>query len=161
VAQWIVPGLNVMTLKNKVPPPLVTLIFGGLIYYSTALLPSINFKWQELLALLLLIVALSVIASAVATFRRLQTTVNPLQPKSASALATSGVFKYSRNPMYLGMLFVLIALSVYTGALASVLLVPGFIAYISIMQIEPEEQAMSELFGGEFTDYCHRVRRWL
>lgn len=114
-----------------------------------------------MLALLVLIVALGVIATAVATFRRLQTTVNPLQPKSASALATSGIFSYSRNPMYLGMLLILIALSVYTGALASVLLLPSFVAYIWIMQIAPEEQAMSELFGDEFSDYCHRVRRWL
>lgn len=150
-----------MTLKNKVPPPLVTLLFGGLIYYSSALLPSVTFRWQGLLALLVLIVALGVIATAVATFRRLQTTVNPLQPKSASALATSGIFSYSRNPMYLGMLLILIALSVYTGALASVLLLPSFVAYIWIMQIAPEEQAMSELFGDEFSDYCHRVRRWL
>jgi len=150
-----------MTLKNKVPPPLVTLLFGGLIYYSSALLPSVTFRWQGLLALLVLIVALGVIATAVATFRRLQTTVNPLQPKSASALATSGIFSYSRNPMYLGMLLILIALSLHMGAVASILLIPGFIIYISILQIAPEEQAMSELFGGEFADYCHRVRRWL
>ena len=150
-----------MTLKNKVPPPLVTLLFGGLIYYSPALLPSVNFKWQGLLALIILVVALGIIAMAVATFRRLQTTVNPLQPKSASALATSGIFSYSRNPMYLGMLLILIALSLHMGAVASILLIPGFIIYISILQIAPEELAMSELFGGEFADYCHRVRRWL
>ncbi len=150
-----------MTLKNKVPPPLVTLFFGGLIYYSTALLPSMTFRRQGLLALLILIVALSVIVAAVATFRQLQTTVNPLQPKSASALATSGIFGYSRNPMYFGMLLILIALSVYTGAVASVLLLPVFILYISIMQIAPEEQAMGELFGSEYIDYCDQVRRWL
>ncbi|MGB1158129.1 MAG: methyltransferase family protein [Porticoccaceae bacterium] len=150
-----------MTLKNKVPPPLITLFFGGLIYYTSALLPSVTFGWQGLLALIILVVALGIIVMAVATFRQLQTTVNPLLPKSASALATSGIFSYSRNPMYLGMLLILIALSVYTGALASVLLLPSFVAYIWIMQIAPEEQAMSELFGDEFTDYCHRVRRWL
>jgi len=150
-----------MTLKNKVPPPLVTLFFGGLIYCSTALLPSVIFWRQGLLALLILIVALSVIVAAVVTFRQLQTTVNPLQPKSASALATSGIFRYSRNPMYFGMLLILIALSVYIGAVASVLLLPAFILYISIMQIAPEEQAMGELFGSEYIDYCDQVRRWL
>lgn len=150
-----------MNLKNKLPPPLVTLFFAGLVYYSTALIPSVSFRWQGALALIVLIVGLGVIATAVVTFRRLQTTVNPLQPKSASALAISGIFGYSRNPMYLGMLFILFALSVYTGAVASVLLLPSFMAYISIMQIAPEEQAMNELFGSEFTDYCSRVRRWL
>ena len=151
----------VMNLKTKIPPPLVTIAFGILIYYSTEIIPSVTFTFQGLLGALFLIAGLGVMISAILTFRRLQTTINPLQPNTASSLASTGVFKLSRNPMYLAMLLILIALALYTGAVASIFLLPGFIIYISVFQIVPEEQAMQELFSQAYADYCKQVRRWI
>ena len=150
-----------MNLKTKIPPPLVTIAFGILIYYSTEIIPSVTFTFQGFLGALFLIAGLGVMISAILTFRRLQTTINPLQPDTASSLASTGVFKLSRNPMYLAMLLILIALALYTGAVASIFLLPGFIIYISVFQIVPEEQAMRELFSEAYADYCEQVRRWI
>lgn len=150
-----------MNLKTKIPPPLVTIVFGILIYYSTEIIPSVTFTFQGFLGALFLIAGLGVMISAILTFRRLQTTINPLQPNTASSLASTGVFKLSRNPMYLAMLLILIALALYTGAVASIFLLPGFIIYISVFQIVPEEQAMRELFSEAYADYCEQVRRWI
>lgn len=150
-----------MSLKNKIPPPLVTLIFGAMIYYSTALIPSVSFKYQCLLAALVVIMGIAIILAAILTFRRLQTTVNPLQPTKATSLAISGIFRLSRNPMYLGMLLILMAVSLASGAVAGLLLLPVFIAYITFFQILPEEQAMRELFSDQYADYCKKIRRWI
>lgn len=150
-----------MRLKNKIPPPLVTLTFGLMIYYSSELMSPISFAHQALVAVIFFILGIAVMVSAILTFRQLQTTVNPLQPYQATALATSGVFGFSRNPMYLGMLLILMAISLALGAVASLLLLPAFVTYISLFQIQPEEEAMRELFPDQYNDYCKKVRRWI
>ena len=150
-----------MNLKNKIPPPLVTLLFGMGIYFSTELMPPLAFKYQGTLAITVLTIGLVIMVSAILTFRQLQTTINPLQPNKATSLAVSGVFRFSRNPMYLAMLLILVALSLASGALAAVFLLPGFVIYISIFQIVPEEQAMEKLFSDQYLKYCKKVRRWI
>jgi protein-S-isoprenylcysteine O-methyltransferase Ste14 len=150
-----------MSLKNKIPPPLVTLFFGVVIYYSTALIPSVSLKYQCLLAVLVLIMGITIILAAILSFRRLQTTINPLQPDKATSLVVSGIFRLSRNPMYLGMLLILIAVSLASGAVVGLFLLPAFIAYISFFQILPEEKAMRELFSDQYAEYCKKVRRWI
>jgi protein-S-isoprenylcysteine O-methyltransferase Ste14 len=150
-----------MNLKNKIPPPLVTLLFGMGIYFSTELIHPLAFKYQGTLAITVLTIGLVIMVSAILTFRQLQTTINPLQPNKATSLAVSGVFRFSRNPMYLAMLLILVALSLASGALAAVFLLPGFVIYISIFQIVPEEQAMEKLFSDQYLKYCKKVRRWI
>lgn len=150
-----------MNLTTKIPPPLVMLTFAVLIYYSTELMPSVSFKCQSFFAVVFLTAGLAVMMAAILAFRRLQTTINPLKPNAATSLATGGVFRLSRNPMYLAMLLILIAISLGIGALASIFLLPGFIAYITIFQIHPEEQAMRELFHDDYAFYCQQVRRWI
>jgi len=150
-----------MDFRNRIPPPVVTLVFGLLIYCSADLLPSLIFELQNSLALLFAITGLGVIAAAIIPFVKLKTTVNPLAPKSATALVTDGVFRLSRNPMYLGMLLLIISVSIYTGAVASVILLPSFVVYIRVFQILPEEQAMRELFPDAYQAYCKQVRRWI
>ncbi len=150
-----------MNLKNKIPPPLVTLLFGMGIYFSTELIPPLAFKYQGTLAITVLTIGLVIMVSAILTFRQLQTTINPLQPNKATSLAVSGVFRFSRNPMYLAMLLILVALSLASGALAAVFLLPGFVIYISIFQIVPEEQAMEKLFSDQYLKYFKKVRRWI
>lgn len=99
--------------------------------------------------------------AGVISFRRARTTVNPLKPETATALVTSGVYRYTRNPMYLGMLAILVAWAAFLASPAALLGPLGFWTYIQRFQIRPEEKMLTSLFGRAFTDYTSRVRRWL
>ena len=128
------------------------------------LLPQFSFTlpYKAPLAVALGIVGLMIAGNGVIAFRRLQTTVNPTRPETASTLAVDGIYRRTRNPMYLGVLLCLIACGAYMANFASLLLVPAlFVIYMNQFQIKPEEQALSLIFGEEFTNYMARVRRWL
>tara|TARA_B110000967_G_C18890821_1_gene567245 strand:- start:2157 stop:2525 length:369 start_codon:yes stop_codon:yes gene_type:complete len=117
---------------------------------------------QSLLAaVILLITGFGFAISGMVSFRAASTTVNPLQPDQASALVTSGVYRITRNPMYIGLATVLIGWSTFLGAPLGLVGVVGFMAYIQHFQIIPEEQALVRLFGAEFEAYQASVRRWL
>jgi len=150
-----------LSLSNKIPPPIVALICALLIYFSADLLPRLVFDYQNMLAVLFAVAGLAVFAAAIIPFVKLRTTVNPLAPKSATTLVTGGVFRFSRNPMYLAMLLLILGVWVFTGAISGIFLLPSFVAYISIFQILPEEQAMGELFPEAYQTYCKSVRRWI
>ena len=98
---------------------------------------------------------------AVGQFFTERTTVNPLTPGKANKLVVSGLYKYSRNPMYVGLLFVLIGFAVWLGNPVNLLVLSIFFFAITELQIKPEERALSEKFGEEFDAYRRRVRRWL
>lgn len=102
----------------------------------------------------------AVALAGVAAFRRAKTTVNPLTP-GASALVTTGIYGWTRNPMYLGMLLVLLGVGVGLGNFLSVAMAAGFIPLINQLQIRPEERFLTERFGADFDAYRSRVRRWL
>lgn len=102
-----------------------------------------------------------VCASGAVSFRRVGTTVNPLRPEAASALVVSGVYKFSRNPMYLGFLIVLVSWGMFLSNLLACCLLPLFVLYLSVFQIRPEEEALRLRFGLEYERYQARVRRWL
>ena len=148
-------------LKNKIPPPIFTLIFAALIYFSSEWSPSIVFRGQNLISLFLMMLGFLVLLIAISAFIKLKTTINPLKPEAATSLITTGIFKLSRNPMYLGMLLLIISLWIKTGAVLGFILVAGFIAYLNYFQIFPEEQAMKGLFSDKYKTYCQQVRRWL
>ena len=150
-----------LDLKNKIPPPIVTLVFAALIYLSSDLLPHLMFKGQTFLSSIIMIFGLIILLLAVKAFVQFKTTINPLKPETTSVLVTSGIFKLSRNPMYLGMLLLIISLWIKTGDVLGFILVAGFIAYLNYFQIFPEEQAMKGLFSGKYEVYCQQVRRWL
>jgi len=84
-----------------------------------------------------------------------------MKPQSSSVLVVSGVYKLTRNPMYLGFLLVLLGWAVFLSNVLAFLLLQAFIAYMNRFQIEPEERALASLFGQDFADYKSRVRRWL
>lgn len=100
-------------------------------------------------------------AVSVLAFLRVRTTVTPLKPEKASTLVVSGFYRVSRNPMYLGMLFLLIGWALWLGNSAVLIMLPLFVVYLTIFQIKPEEAALSEKFGADFQAYCRRVRRWI
>ena len=150
-----------MFLDHKVPPPIVTLIFIGLIFGSTNYVATDIFPFQNFISLATLLIGLGFMFLGVKEFKKLQTTVNPLNPEAATSLVTSGVFSVTRNPMYLGMSFILLATSIFSGAWLGLLLILIFMGYITLFQILPEEKAMQDLFGETFEDYKARVRRWI
>ena len=148
-------------MNNKIPPPIVTLICALIIYFSSLFFSSYTFPLFNALSILSLGSGLLLIFLAVNSFKKSQTTINPLQPDLASSLVTDGVFKYSRNPMYLGMLFILIFISLRFNLIGGSLVALGFVIYITKYQIVPEEIAMVKLFNDKFIAYKSRVRRWL
>ena len=99
--------------------------------------------------------------AALRAFRRQQTTINPLAPERASSLVCSGVFAFSRNPMYLAMLLWLSAVAIVAGLGWQWLGPMVFGLFINRFQIVPEERAMQKLFGKEYSAYCQQVSRWL
>ena len=148
-------------LKNKIPPPIVTLVFAALIYFSNKWSPSIVFSGQSIISLFLMTVGFIVLLIAISAFIKLKTTINPLKPEDATFLVTTGIFRLSRNPMYLGLLLLIISLWVKTGAVSGFILVPSFVAYLNYFQIAPEERAMKKLFADSYNAYCLKVRRWI
>ena len=148
-------------MNNKIPPPIVAFICGLAIYFSKSFFNQFyNFN-NNIISLFLLILGLAIFLSAVKSFRIQKTTVNPLEPKQASSLVTSGVFKFSRNPMYLGMLIILLSLSCKFNLIGGMIISLFFYIFITKFQIIPEEAAMNELFGNEFIDYSKKTRRWI
>jgi protein-S-isoprenylcysteine O-methyltransferase Ste14 len=153
----------VRSLELKVPPLIVWLVFGGLMWGVARLAPGISSRIPASAAIAVALAALGV-ATAVAgvvAFRRKQTTVNPLDPSASSSIVTDGVYRFSRNPMYLGFLLVLAGWATYLGNAGAALLLPLFVAYMNAFQIKPEERALFAKFGSEFAQYLSRVRRWL
>tara|TARA_Y100000741_G_scaffold244158_1_gene187306 strand:- start:59 stop:505 length:447 start_codon:yes stop_codon:yes gene_type:complete len=148
-------------MNNRIPPPIVTFICGITIYYSRSFFNQFLSYSNDRISLFLLILGLFVFISAVRSFRKQKTTVNPLEPKQASSLVISGIFKYSRNPMYLGMLIILLSLSFKFNLLGGIVISLFFYLFITRFQIFPEEEAMNELFGDEFIKYSNRTRRWI
>ena len=99
--------------------------------------------------------------AGVVRFRKVKTTIDPLNPEKAKQLVVGGVFYLSRNPMYLGMLLIAIAWAIYLANPWSILGVIGFVLFIKRFQITPEERAMDKLFGDQYAKYKVSVRRWL
>lgn len=97
----------------------------------------------------------------VVCFRQARTTVNPMKPDASSSLVQSGIYRVTRNPMYLGFLFWLMGWAVFLGHLTTFVFLPLFVLYMNAFQIRPEERALSRLFGREFEAYQRKVRRWL
>ena len=148
-------------METKIPPPLVTLVFALSIYFSRGMFPAVEAQYSFYLGAFLLLLGFFILISAVRLFRKDKTTVNPLSPEQATKLVTGGIFKHSRNPMYLGMGFVLGSMAVFFNVIGGIILISLFCVYITKFQIIPEERAMSELFSEEFDRYVQKTRRWI
>ena len=148
-------------IKTKFPPPLVALTFGFLINYTKNIFPKVEIKNEIIFGSLIIISGLIIILSAIILFKKYQTTITPLNPSNATKLITDGIYKFSRNPMYLGLLLMLMGISIILNLTGGVFLIPLFILYLNLFQIIPEENAMVDLFKDEFTEYKKNVRRWI
>ncbi|MEH6472507.1 MAG: isoprenylcysteine carboxylmethyltransferase family protein [Halopseudomonas sp.] len=150
-------------LNLKIPPVLLVIIFATLMWLASTALPQLQLpNTLKLITFAALTITGALITLAgVLSFRQANTTVNPTTPDAASSLVTTGIYRYTRNPMYVGFLLFLIGWGLYLSSLYALALTAGFIGYMNRFQIKPEEQALESVFGAEVTSYKQRVRRWL
>lgn len=154
---------RVRFLELRIPPPIVGLLVAGGMWAVAHLSPILQLPQLVRLSVAVVFGALgaAVALGGVLSFRRAQTTVNPLKPETSAALVSTGVYSMTRNPMYLGMALGLLAWCVYLGSVWSLLGPVFFAVYITRFQIVPEERVLGGLFGAHFAEYKTRVRRWL
>lgn len=150
-------------LELCIPPPVVAALVAVLMWFSRIAAPALDFDFPgRFVAIVVLVVAGFLVGGiALSLFSRARTTVNPLKPRESTALVTRGVYRWTRNPMYLGMLVVLLAWALFVANWLAFAGLPLFMLYIDRFQIRPEERVLRERFGTQFEDYCGRVRRWL
>ena len=143
-------------------PPLALLVAVGALMYGVApgmpMLASLNRAGS---GLLLMVLGGAVALAGVMQFRRAHTTVDPREPNRTTSLVTDGVYRFSRNPMYLGFVLMLIGWAVVLGSPATTALAALYAVYLDRMQIPPEEAVLKAHFGGAFDAYSARVRRWI
>ena len=153
--------------EHKIPPPVIDLAVGVLMWVLARAVPSAQLWPVEPLSIATLAglgVAFAgglVALAGALEFNRARTTVNPLAPQRASTLVQTGIFGITRNPMYLGMLLVLIGWGAYLGNAAAWLALPLSVLLLNTLQIKPEERLLRQRFGDAYARYAARVRRWL
>jgi len=150
-------------LETRIPPPVVMLLFAAAGFAARWLWQGLHLRVPMPVLLAGVTVTLGVVLNLLpkVSFRRAGTTVNPLRPSASSALVTSGIYRRTRTPMYLGQALVLFGAMVYLQNLIALLVVPLFVAYITWLQILPEERALMARFPEAYARYRHRVPRWL
>lgn len=165
VALSSVLGVTMAWLELKLPPLLLWLLVALAISVppmldAAAWWPPMHaspFAWGGVLCLLL---GICCCVLGVVSFRLAHTTVNPLHPAAASHLVESGIYRFSRNPMYLGFALMLLGIACWWQSWFGLCWVVAFIAYLQQFQIKPEERALQQVFGEAYLSYCQRVRRW-
>lgn len=150
-------------LELKIPPVVIGLALGAVMAAFARLAPAFAFGLPggRVIAAGLAAIGVLVALSGVASFRRAGTTVNPLQPSATARLVVSGIYRRTRNPMYLGMLLVLLGWGVFLANVLAFLAAIAFIPLMNRLQIGPEERSLAATFGPAFTAYQSTVRRWL
>ncbi|MFA5669828.1 MAG: isoprenylcysteine carboxylmethyltransferase family protein [Balneolaceae bacterium] len=149
-------------LELKVPPVIVFLICLSLIWGANqwVFIEGLSFGAENWIVQIFVAIAVLIGLLGIIEFRRKSTTVNPHKPGNATTLVTTGIYTFSRNPMYTALLIVLIAGALKWGSLVGFLVLPLFIIYMNRFQIKPEETVLEEKFGEEFIFYKEDVRRW-
>ena len=150
-------------LALKVPPVAQVIITAAAMYGVSKMVPALTFSLNgsTALAVALGVMGLSLGIMGVTQFRIAQTTPNPQALEKVSSLVTSGVYQYSRNPMYVGLVLILLGWAFYLSHFLAFVLLPIFILYMTRFQIQPEEQMMARKFGKTYQDYLNKVRRWI
>lgn len=150
-------------MKLLIPPPAQFLIAVAAMWAISRYIPgpSVGFIGQSILGYGLIALALLLIFAAIGRFRKAKTTVTPISPEKASALVISGPNRFSRNPMYVGLLLFLTGIAINFGAVWNIGILVLFVIYITQFQIKPEEEHLERLFGDEYRAYKQQVRRWI
>ena len=150
-------------LELKIPPPVLALLVAALMWLASQFMepPRAPLAIRVATALALLVVGQSISVGGMRSFRKAKTTMNPFKPGAASALVSDGVYRFTRNPMYVGLLITLLGWAAFLWQPLALVFLPLFVLYITRFQIKPEERVLSSLFGNEYADYMAKVRRWL
>ena len=150
-------------LELKIPPVAQTFIFAAGMWIASRYAPSLSvtIPARVFLAVFVAGFGIAVAVPAVKAFRTADTTVDPFSPDKASQLVVAGVYRYSRNPMYLGLLCLLVAWATWLSNLVAFACLAAFVFYMNRFQIQPEERALTEQFGDAYRAYMDSVRRWL
>lgn len=153
----------IQALELKIPPLVLVALFALAMWLLTLVVPAVTLPavWHLVSAGIFAISGAGVALAGVLAFRKANTTVDPRVPQQSSSLVIRGIYRYSRNPMYLGFLLLLLALACYLMNVAAMTLLPLFVLYMNRFQIAPEERFLLQKFGAEYQAYCERVRRWL
>jgi protein-S-isoprenylcysteine O-methyltransferase Ste14 len=150
-------------LELSIPPLALTVVVLAAMVATAHWLPGLQVAGRGSTAAATFVAGVGalLVILGVHEFRRARTTVNPLTPNSASRVVMSGVFRFCRNPMYLGMSLLLLALALYQSHALSFVWVSGYVAYLDRFQIRPEERVLEAQFGDEYRAYARVVRRWI
>lgn len=149
-------------MKLKIPPVLVLTIFSGIMFALAKFLPFGDFDFFGRKYLIFFLIGLAIIIGIVslAQFIVSKTTMDPLHPSKTGLLVTNGVYRFTRNPMYLALLLALAAWGLWLGNAFNVLVLAGFVRYMNKFQIIPEEEVLLSKFAKEYSRYTTKVRRW-
>ena len=150
-------------MRLLIPPPVQGVIIALAMWALSRYGPAYSFDFPGRALLVWLLGGAGVVMEIIAglMFLRARTTVNPLKPENAARLVTTGLYRISRNPMYLALLLILIAWGFHLGAALGFAPIVFWVVYITEFQIKPEEKALREKFGDEYVAYTRKVRRWL
>ncbi|ENP8454016.1 isoprenylcysteine carboxylmethyltransferase family protein [Photobacterium damselae] len=149
-------------MSLKVPPPiwlLLALVSMALVSHY-APLGYFDFPLKNAVVIAICFIGSIPGFSAVYLFSKAKTTLDPRNPKRTSQLVTSGIYQFTRNPMYLSLALYLLATAIYLETYSPFLVLPVFIGLLSYLQIAPEEEVLRAMFGQEYSEYCKKVRRW-
>ena len=145
----------------KIPPPLLVLILVIANYFSSKKIDLIHLPNQDLISILILLIGILILINPIFKFIKSKTTIDPIKFKKVNKLITSGIYKYSRNPMYLGLLMILISTSIFYLNIFSITTPFFFYYWINRFQIKREEVFLTEKFGKEYMLYKTKTRRWI
>jgi protein-S-isoprenylcysteine O-methyltransferase Ste14 len=149
-------------LELKVPPVALTFLFAALMWLSSVYSPlAVALPWRDAMAIIFCGVGLFIALAGILPFRQANTTVNPLTPEATTVMVTSGIYRFSRNPMYLGFFLALVGWATYLSYLLAFALLPLFVLYLNRFQILPEERILAAKFPHAFAAYRNSVHRWL
>ena len=145
----------------KIPPPLLVLILVIANYFSSKKIDLIHLPNQDLISILILLIGILILINPIFKFIKSKTTIDPIKFKKVNKLITSGIYKYSRNPMYLGLLMIVISTSIFYLNIFSIITPIFFYFWINRFQIKREEIFLTEKFGKEYLLYMTKTRRWI
>ena len=145
----------------KIPPPLLVMILVIFNYFSSKKIDLILIPNQNLISLIIFLIGMLILIKPIFKFIKSKTTIDPIKFKKVNKLITSGIYKYSRNPMYLGLLMIVISTSILYLNILSITTPIIFYFWINRFQIKREEIFLTEKFGKEYLLYMTKTRRWI
>ena len=145
----------------KIPPPLLVMILVIFNYFSSEKIDLILIPNQNLISLIIFLIGMLILINPIFKFIKSKTTIDPIKFKKVNRLITSGIYKYSRNPMYLGLLMIVMSSSIFYLNIFSITTPMLFYFWINRFQIKREEIFLTQKFGKEYLSYKNKTRRWI